>query len=70
MRKENKGCQAKGWSVLSRETGLSRSVLYASLSGETDPKISTVMKILKALGVQVVSNIIPFQEDNETTLRR
>ena len=59
-----KVAQAKGWSVLSRETGLSRSVLYAALSGETDPKIGTVMKILKALGVQVISNIVPFQEDN------
>jgi len=57
-----KVAQAKGWSVLSRETGLSRSVLYAALSGETDPKIGTVMKILKALGVQVISNIVPFQE--------
>jgi len=55
-----KVAEAKGWSALSRETGLSRSVLYAALSGETDPKIGTVMKILKALGVQVVSNIIPF----------
>jgi probable addiction module antidote protein len=54
-----KAAKAKGWSALSRETGLSRSVLYASLSGETDPKISTVMKILKALGVQIVSNIAP-----------
>jgi len=54
-----KVAQAKGWSALSRETGLSRSVLYAALSGETDPKIGTVMKILKALGVQVVTNIIP-----------
>jgi len=60
-----KVAQAKGWSVLSRETGLSRSVLYAALSGETDPKIGTVMKILKALGVQVISNIVPFQEDHD-----
>jgi probable addiction module antidote protein len=55
-----KVAEAKGWSALSRETGLSRSVLYAALSGETDPKIGTVMKILKALGVQVITNILPF----------
>jgi hypothetical protein len=35
-------------------------VLYAALSGETDPKIGTVMKILKALGIQVITNILPF----------
>ena len=55
-----KVAEAKGWSALSRETGLSRSVLYAALSGDTDPKIGTVMKILKALKVQVITNIIPF----------
>lgn len=56
-----KVAEAKGWSALSRETGLSRSLLYAALSGETDPRIGTVMKILKALGVQVLTNIIPFE---------
>jgi probable addiction module antidote protein len=53
--------EAKGWSVLSRETGLSRSVLYGALSGERDPQISTVMKILKALGVHVFTNIAPLK---------
>ena len=57
-----KVAEAKGWSALSRETGLSRSVLYAALSGVTDPKIGTLMKILKALGVQVITNIIPFDD--------
>ena len=55
-----KFAEAKGWSTLSRETGLSRSVLYAALSGETDPKIGTVMKILKALGVHIISNIVTY----------
>jgi probable addiction module antidote protein len=50
-----KVAEAKGWSELSREAGLSRSVLYAALSGETDPRIETVMKILKALGIQVMT---------------
>ena len=62
-----KAAEAKGWSVLSRETGLSRSVLYAALSGETDPKIGTVMKILKSLGVQVITNIIPLESGKKPT---
>ncbi|MDR1915335.1 MAG: putative addiction module antidote protein [Synergistaceae bacterium] len=57
-----KAAEAKGWSALSRETGLSRSVLYAALSGETDPRIGTVMKILKALEIQVLTNIVPFPD--------
>jgi len=61
-----KVAEAKGWSQLSRETGLSRSVLYAALSGETDPKIGTVMKILKALGVQVITNIMSFSNGHQS----
>lgn len=53
--------EAKGWSALSRETGLARSSLYAALSGESDPKIGTVMKILKALGIHLSTKIVPFQ---------
>jgi probable addiction module antidote protein len=52
--------EAKGWSELSRKTGLPRSTLYAALSGKTDPRIGTVMKILDALGIEVLTNIIPF----------
>ena len=64
-----KVAEAKGWSVLSRETGLSRSVLYAALSGERDPQISTVMKILKALGVKVLTNILPLREKKKPPTR-
>jgi probable addiction module antidote protein len=57
-----KVAEAKGWSALSRETGLPRSTLYSALSGETDPKIGTIMKILKALGVEILTNITPFDK--------
>ena len=63
-----KVAEAKGWSVLSRETGLSRSVLYAALSGERDPQISTVVKILKALGVQIITNILPLHEKKKPSV--
>ena len=56
-----KVAEAKGWSVLARETGISRPTLYAVLSGDADPKVSTLMKILEALGVKVYTNIVPFQ---------
>ena len=57
-----KAAEAKGWLALSRETGLSRSVLYAALSGKSEPRIGTVMKILKALGVQIYTNILSSNE--------
>ena len=64
-----KAAEAKGWTALSRETGISRSVLYAALSGESEPRIGTVMKILKALGVQVYTNIISFDEVRQPAVR-
>lgn len=60
---------AKGWATLARETGLARSVLYAALSGDRDPQISTVMKILKALGVHVISNIVPLHDSKKPMSR-
>ncbi|GHV28386.1 hypothetical protein FACS1894167_05240 [Synergistales bacterium] len=64
----HKVAEAKGWMALSSETGLSRSNLCAALSGETDPNIGMVMKILKALGIQVTTNILPFDSDKRCTL--
>jgi probable addiction module antidote protein len=57
--------EAKGWSAPARETGLSRSLLHSALSGKTDPRIGTVMKILKALCVRVLTNIVPFGDKKE-----
>ena len=45
------------WSKLARETGISRPTLYAVLSGAADPRVSTLMKILSALGVKVYADI-------------
>ena len=58
-----KVAEAKGWSKLARETGISRPTLYAVLSGAADPRVSTLMKILGALGVRVYTDIAP----NEST---
>ena len=57
--------EARGWSELSRKTGLPRSTLYAALSGKTDPRIGTLMKILDALGIEVLTNIIPFNSSGK-----
>ncbi|SOE51040.1 FIG045511: hypothetical antitoxin (to FIG022160: hypothetical toxin) [plant metagenome] len=44
--------RAQGMSKVARETGLSRESLYKSLSGEREPDFSTVLKVLKALGIR------------------
>lgn len=39
-----------GFSRLSEKTGLNRENLYRSLSDRSDPRLSTVMLVLRALG--------------------
>jgi probable addiction module antidote protein len=43
--------RAKGMTQLAKETGLSRQSLYRSLSADGHPEISTVLKVLHAIGV-------------------
>jgi len=44
--------RAYGMTQLARESGLSRESLYKSLSANGNPEFSTVLKILKALGLK------------------
>lgn len=45
--------RAKGMTTIAQETQLGRPSLYKALSGERDPRIGTVMKVLAALGIQL-----------------
>jgi len=45
--------RARGMSRLARETGISREGLYKALSAGGNPEFSTVMKVMKALGVKM-----------------
>ena len=45
--------RAKGMSQLSRDTGLAREGLYRALSAEGNPEFSTIMKVIKALGLSL-----------------
>ncbi|EPM61795.1 hypothetical protein A264_06169 [Pseudomonas syringae pv. actinidiae ICMP 19071] len=40
-----------GMGNLSKNTGLARPNLYRSIAGGGDPKLSTILKVLQALGV-------------------
>lgn len=42
--------RAKGMSKIAKATGLSREQLYKSLSAEGRPELSTVLKVMAALG--------------------
>ena len=45
--------RAKGMSVLARQTGLGRESLYKALSADGNPQLSTILKVAKALGLEI-----------------
>jgi probable addiction module antidote protein len=45
--------RAKGMATLARETGLGRESLYKALSAEGNPQLNTVLRVTKALGLQL-----------------
>ena len=45
--------RAKGMTAIAQETHLGRPSLYKALSGERDPRIGTVMKVLAAIDIQL-----------------
>lgn len=51
--------RAKGMTQIARETGLSRESLYKALSGERNPEFSTVLKVVKALGLTLSAGVAP-----------
>ena len=44
--------RAKGMTAIAQKTQLGRQNLYRALSGQSTPRIDTLMKVLDSLGVQ------------------
>jgi probable addiction module antidote protein len=42
---------------LARETGLARENLYKALSAEGNPEFGTILKVVKALGLQLHAQV-------------
>lgn len=45
--------RAKGMTQIAREAGVTREALYKALSPAGDPKLSTLLGVMKALGVNL-----------------
>ena len=45
--------RAKGMSQVARDAGLSRESLYKALSGQRTPNFETILKVIKALGLEL-----------------
>lgn len=44
--------RAKGMSSVAREAGITREALYKALSDKGDPKLSTLLGVMKAIGLR------------------
>ena len=45
--------RARGMTQIARDTGLSRESLYRALSSEGNPELSTLLRVVKALGLRL-----------------
>lgn len=45
--------RARGMTELANDTGLGRESLYKALSAEGNPSFSTILKVIRALGLQL-----------------
>jgi probable addiction module antidote protein len=45
--------RARGMTQIAKEAGVTREALYKALSTEGDPKLTTLLGVLKALGVRL-----------------
>ncbi|WP_298955822.1 addiction module antidote protein [uncultured Methylobacterium sp.] len=45
--------RAHGMAAIAQETGLSREILYRTLSDKGNPQLTTLMAVLKALGLKL-----------------
>jgi probable addiction module antidote protein len=53
--------RARGMTSIARDAGVSREALYKALSDKGDPKLSTLLGVMKALGMQLSASAT---EDN------
>ncbi len=51
--------RAKGMTQVARDAGLSRESLYKALSGERTPGFDTILKVVRALGMEL--RAVPMQ---------
>lgn len=51
--------RAKGMTQVAREAGITREALYRSLSEEGDPRLTTLLGVMRALGVTLSVQITP-----------
>jgi probable addiction module antidote protein len=51
--------RARGMTEIAHETGMKRQALYRALSADGNPKLETIMKVIKALGLRLNIESVP-----------
>jgi probable addiction module antidote protein len=51
--------RARGMTEVARDSGVTREALYKSLSEDGDPRLTTLMGVMRALGVTLSAHIKP-----------
>jgi probable addiction module antidote protein len=51
--------RARGMTEVAREAGVTREALYKALSGNGDPRLTTLLGVARALGVTLTARIEP-----------
>ena len=46
--------RARGMTDIAKETGIAREVLYKALRPDSSPRLETIMKVMKAVGLRLV----------------
>ncbi len=53
----NTVARAQNMSQIAEKAGISRQALYKALSQDGDPKLSTLLGVIKAMGIQISANV-------------
>ena len=56
--------RATGMAQIARNTGLSRESLYKALSGERTPNFDTILKVMRALGLELHAEAAVLAQEN------
>ena len=49
--------RARGMTEIAREAGITREALYRSLSEDGDPRLTTLLGVMRALGVRLTAEV-------------
>lgn len=61
--------RARGMTQIAQETGLGRESLYKALSPEGNPEFSTVLKVMKVLGIKLRAEVATEKTTRKKTRR-